>query len=113
MTDTIMSALIALLGIAFNSIYTNRTARKASVEQYRANVISRESIAWISKVRELGNSLLSNIDESVSKIPEIMNATIKVKNEQRGKRGTDLDDGMRGYSQVEGAILQNISKKYR
>lgn len=113
MTDTIMSALIALLGIAFNSIYTNRTARKASVEQYRANVISRESIAWISKVRELGNSLLSNIDESMSKIPEIMNATIKAKNERRGKRGTDLGDGMRGYSQVEGAILQNISKKYR
>lgn len=112
MTDTIMSALIALLGIAFNSIYTNWTARKASVEQYRANVISRESIAWISKVRELGNSLLSNIDESASRIPEIINVASEANKDQIREMGIELGDGKRGYSREEGAMLQNISKKY-
>lgn len=112
MTDTIMSALIALLGIAFNSIYTNWTARKASVEQYRANVISRESIAWISKVRELGNSFLSNIDESASKIPEIVNVASEANKNQIREMGIELGDGKRGYSREGEAMLQSIRKKY-
>jgi hypothetical protein len=114
MSGTIIGAFIALVGVIFNSIYTNKSLKDSSTKQYRANVIGKESIAWISETRKFGNLILSDFEEYNSF--QLLKMRTKIKCEDVRKKvlsNVEEDfDGTKTMSVEDANRINRINTKY-